>query len=96
MKDKQTKRKEALARLRNNIVIAEKHGDEIRLKLKGHQQAAKPSKPKTVLEAILLSVDVRDSLRSSLERNEHDIQRMKREEQKLANIISNESHKALF
>ena len=96
MKNKQTKRKEAQARLRKSIEVAEKYSEDLRLKIKDHQQSAKPSKPKTVLEAIFLSVDVRETLCSSLEINERHIQRMKREEQALANIISNESHKALF
>ncbi len=96
MKDKQTKRIEALARLRQNIAKIEKHGDGIRIELKSHSGVEKP--PRTVVEARnrIWSIGVRDSLRSSLERNEHELQRLKHEERALENIISNENHKTVF
>ena len=90
MKDIQTKRIEARDRLHKTIDRLNREREEVRLKLKAAEEAKhkKPTVPRTMLQAAIMSLDVRDSHRRHLEMLDHHIGRAMNEARHLESLIS--------
>jgi hypothetical protein len=93
MKDKQTKRVEALKRLSQHIDGMRRREAEIRLQIKEAQSSKRNVRPKSLLESMIGSLIDPESLRIDLERIERHIERAVREAAHLQLIITTGNRK---